>query len=115
MMWTSAMPPLVTKILRPLRTHSSPSRRARVRRLETSEPDCGSVTAKAATCGASGVPTIRGAQAALLLGQTELHASTPSFSRGRDLEATFRPHSTRKGIKTTATDQYSKTTSEQPK
>ena len=36
--WTSAMPPLVMKTLVPLRTHSSPSRFAVVRRLLTSEP-----------------------------------------------------------------------------
>ena len=43
--WTSAMPPLVMKTLVPLRTHSSPSRVAVVRRLLTSEPACASVTA----------------------------------------------------------------------
>ena len=42
---TSAIPPLVMKTLVPFRTHSSPSRRAVVRRLLTSEPACGSVTA----------------------------------------------------------------------
>ena len=39
------MPPLVMKTLVPLSTHSSPSRFAVVRRLLTSEPACGSVTA----------------------------------------------------------------------
>ena len=43
--WTSAMPPLVMKTLVPLSTHSSPSSFAVVRRLLTSEPACGSVTA----------------------------------------------------------------------
>ena len=42
---TSAIPPLVMKTLVPLRTHSSPSRFAVVRRLLTSDPACGSVTA----------------------------------------------------------------------
>ena len=43
--WTSAIPPLVMKTLVPSSTHSSPSRLAVVRRLLTSEPACGSVTA----------------------------------------------------------------------
>ena len=43
--WTSAIPPLVMKTLVPLRTHSSPSSFAVVRRLLTSEPAWGSVTA----------------------------------------------------------------------
>ncbi len=43
--WTSAIPPLVMKILVPLRTHSSPSRLAVVFSDFTSEPACGSVTA----------------------------------------------------------------------
>ena len=42
---TSAMPPLVMKTLVPFRTHSSPSSLAVVRRLFTSEPAWGSVTA----------------------------------------------------------------------
>ena len=45
----------------PSSTQLSPSRRARVRRLETSEPACGSVTANAATAGSSAVPNILGA------------------------------------------------------
>ncbi len=69
------MPPLVMKTLRPLRTHSSPSRRARVRRLETSEPDWGSVAAKAATSGASGVPNMRGPQAATCSGVPPLKSA----------------------------------------
>ena len=43
--WTSAIPPLVMNTLVPLSTHSSPSSFAVVRRLFTSEPACGSVTA----------------------------------------------------------------------
>jgi hypothetical protein len=45
--WTLAMPPLVMNTFWPFRTQSSPSRTARVRRLETSEPAPGSVTANA--------------------------------------------------------------------
>jgi len=42
---TSAMPPLEMKTLAPLRTHSSPSRRAVVRSERTSDPALASVTA----------------------------------------------------------------------
>ena len=44
----SASPPLVMKHFSPLMTHSSPSLTAVVRTLEASEPDWGSVRAKAA-------------------------------------------------------------------
>ena len=56
------MPPLVMKTFWPFRTQSSPSRTARVRRLETSEPAPGSVTANAPTLGSAGVPNSSGVQ-----------------------------------------------------
>ena len=57
-----AMPPLVMKTFWPFRTQSSPSRTARVRRLETSDPAPGSVTANAPTLGSAGVPNSSGVQ-----------------------------------------------------
>ena len=57
---TSAMPPLVMKHLVPSMIQSSPSRRARVRRLPTSLPELGSVMAKAPSLMSSGVPKQRG-------------------------------------------------------
>ena len=58
------MPPLVMNTFWPFRTQSPPSEVARVRRLETSEPAPGSVTAKAPTAGSSWVPNMRGAHSA---------------------------------------------------
>ena len=56
------MPPLPIQILCPSSTHSSPSRRAVVRRLRTSEPPSGSEIASAASCSAPGAPKHSGAQ-----------------------------------------------------
>ena len=62
------MPPLVMKTFWPFRTQSSPSRTARVRRLETSDPAPGSVTANAPTLGSAGVPNSSGVQRATCSG-----------------------------------------------
>ncbi len=56
------MPPLPIQILWPSSTHSSPSRRARVRRLRTSLPPSGSDTQRAASLIAPGSPKHSGAQ-----------------------------------------------------
>jgi hypothetical protein len=56
------MPPLPIQILCRSITHSSPSRRAVVRSLRTSEPPSGSEIASAASANASGVPKHSGAQ-----------------------------------------------------
>src|SRR4029450_9192229 len=52
--WRVAMPPLVMNTFWPFSTQSSPSRTARVRRLETSDPAPGSVTATRPTLGSAG-------------------------------------------------------------
>ncbi len=58
---TLAMPPLPIQILWPSITHSSPSRRARVRRLRTSLPPSGSDTQSAASLRSPGSPKHSGA------------------------------------------------------
>ena len=55
------MPPLPIQILWPSSTHSSPSRRARVRRLRTSLPPSGSDTQSAASLRSPGSPKHSGA------------------------------------------------------
>ncbi len=69
--WTSAMPPLVMNTFWPFSTQASPSRRAVVRRAETSEPAPDSVTHSAPRAGRSAVPKIRGAHVASCSGVPE--------------------------------------------
>ena len=68
---TSAIPPLVMKTFVPFRTHSSPSRFAVVRRLLTSEPACGSVTAYAPSFRSSPMPRHSGTHWAICSGVPE--------------------------------------------
>jgi hypothetical protein len=70
------MPPLVMNTFCPSRTQSSPSRTARVRSEETSEPAPGSVTQKAPTLGSAGVPNSSGAQRATCAGVPEAIIAT---------------------------------------
>ena len=70
-----ARSPFVTHIFCPSMTHSSPSRRARVRIACTSEPACGSVIEYAARSVAGGHP--REEPRALLLGAVASRSSTP--------------------------------------
>ena len=86
-MCTFAIPPLVAKIFCPFRTQESPSRFARVRRADTSDPALGSVTQNEATLGSSGVPNMCGAHWNSCSGFPE----EASAERGRPVPMMARP------------------------